>query len=192
MGAGFVAYLVPLFVIGLRLLFGSDEKAAKGLKLLPIDDRHCHRQRSRPAAPHALGGRRLEPQPAGFDLLRLPMLGRFLRWKHARLCLQLPLLLLAAAIVFDGFFGPQVASMNLAGVLPWIHWRGLVVLGLLASGNVFCMACPFMVPRTMARRLLPARAILAFLAAEQVAGGRSPGMSFYGLMKRLLSGTARG
>ena len=30
--------------------------------------------------------------------------------------------------------------MNLAGVLPWIHWRGLLILGLLAAGNVFCMA----------------------------------------------------
>ena len=46
--------------------------------------------------------------------------------------------------------------MNLAGVLPWIHWRGLVVLGLLAAGNVFCMACPFLLPRTLARRWLPA------------------------------------
>ena len=42
--------------------------------------------------------------------------------------------------------------MNLAGVLPWIHWRGLLVLGLLASGNVFCMACPFMLPRGLARQ----------------------------------------
>ena len=61
--------------------------------------------------------------------------------------------MLAGLIVFDGFFGPPIAAMNLAGVLPWIHWRGLVVLGLLASGNVFCMACPFMLPRTLARRL---------------------------------------
>ena len=54
-----------------------------------------------------------------------------------------------------GFAGRTVGAMNLAGVLPWIHWRGLVVLGLLAAGNVFCMACPFMVPRTLARRWLP-------------------------------------
>ena len=47
--------------------------------------------------------------------------------------------------------------MNLAGVLPWIHWRGLLILGLLAAGNVFCMACPFMLPRTLGRRWLPAR-----------------------------------
>jgi hypothetical protein len=45
--------------------------------------------------------------------------------------------------------------MNLAGVLPWIHWRGLLILSLLAAGNFFCMACPFLVPRTLARRWLP-------------------------------------
>jgi ferredoxin len=45
--------------------------------------------------------------------------------------------------------------MNLAGVLPWIHWRGLVILGLLAAGNIFCMGCPFLLPRTLARRWLP-------------------------------------
>jgi ferredoxin len=45
--------------------------------------------------------------------------------------------------------------MNLAGVLPWIHWRGMLILGLLAAGNVFCMACPFTVSRTLARRWLP-------------------------------------
>ncbi|MBV8144455.1 MAG: FesM [Gammaproteobacteria bacterium] len=87
--------------------------------------------------------------------MRLPLLGRFMRWRHARLCLQVPLLLLAGLIVYDGFRGPPIGAMNLAGVLPWIHWRGLVVLGLLAAGNVFCMACPFMVPRTLARRWLP-------------------------------------
>jgi polyferredoxin len=62
---------------------------------------------------------------------------------------------LAGLIVYDGFRGPQIGSMNLAGVLPWIHWRGLVVLGLLVTGNVACMACPFLVPRTLARRWLP-------------------------------------
>jgi polyferredoxin len=69
--------------------------------------------------------------------------------------LQVPLLLLAGLIVYDGFRGPPIGAMNLAGILPWIHWRGLVVLGLLAAGNVSCMACPFLVPRTLARRWLP-------------------------------------
>ncbi len=69
--------------------------------------------------------------------------------------MQLPLLLLAGFVIYDGLRGPQVSAMNLAGVLPWIHWRGLVVLGLLAVGNVFCMGCPFLLPRTIARRWLP-------------------------------------
>ena len=98
----------------------------------------------------------LRPATSGFDLLRLPLLGRFLKWRHARLCLQVPLLLLAAVTIYDGLRGPQVGAMNLAGVLPWIHWRGLLVLGLLVAGNVFCMGCPFLLPRTLARRWLPA------------------------------------
>jgi hypothetical protein len=88
--------------------------------------------------------------------VRLPLVGRFLRWRHARMALQIPLLLLAALVIWDGLTGPQVAPMNLAGVLPWIHWRGLVVLGLLVGGNVFCMACPFLLPRTAARTWFPA------------------------------------
>ena len=60
-------------------------------------------------------------------------------------------------MIADGLFGTQVAAMNLAGVLPWIHWRGFLILALLAVGNISCMACPFLLPRTLARRLLPAR-----------------------------------
>src|SRR5207244_3903607 len=87
--------------------------------------------------------------------LRLPVLGRFLKWRHARLAVQAPILLLAVLVVADGLTGPQPAPMNLAGIVPWIHWRGLVVLGLLVVGNVFCLGCPFLVPRTLARKLLP-------------------------------------
>ncbi len=54
----------------------------------------------------------------------MPVLGKFLKWRHARLALQLPLAVLAGILIYDGLRGPQVASMNLAGVLPWIHWRG--------------------------------------------------------------------
>jgi ferredoxin len=95
------------------------------------------------------------PVPDRWDLLRVPGLGRFLRWRHARLCLQVPLLILAGLIIYDGWTGPDVAPMNLAGVLPWVHWRGVVVLGLLCAGNVTCMACPFMAPRSLARRFFP-------------------------------------
>src|SRR3954453_18941838 len=64
------------------------------------------------------------------------------------------MLLLAVAVIADGLFGPQVAPMNLAGVVPWTYWRGLGVIALLAAGNLFCMACPFTLPRDLARKFV--------------------------------------
>jgi polyferredoxin len=90
-----------------------------------------------------------------FDLLRVPVLGAFFRWKHARTVLQSVLLGLAVLLILDGIFGPQLAPRNLAGVLPWVHWRGFVVVALLVAGNLFCMSCPFMLTRRIAKRILP-------------------------------------
>ena len=91
------------------------------------------------------------------DLLSLPLVGRLLRWPHLRRAAQLMTFLLALLVVIDGLLGPQMAPMNLAGVLPWTHWRGLTVLALLVAGNVFCFACPFNFARELGRRILPAR-----------------------------------
>jgi ferredoxin len=84
------------------------------------------------------------------DLLRLPGLGTALRWRWGRLVLQIPLLLLALLVVYDGLTGPQLAPMNLATVLVWIHYRGGAILAILLLGNVFCMGCPFPLLRTVA------------------------------------------
>jgi cytochrome c oxidase assembly factor CtaG len=149
---GSLIFLLPLFALGVQLLSGN-----------PPARRAPYSVRSQEYPANRIGLRvalpLVSPQPAlhsGFDVLRLPLLGRFLKWRHARLSLQLPVLVLAGVVIYDGFRGPQVGAMNLAGVLPWIHWRGLVILGLLVAGNVFCMGCPFLVPRTLARRFLPA------------------------------------
>lgn len=91
------------------------------------------------------------PQPR-FDLLRAPVIGRFLRWRWGRLALQLLLLAVAVLLLYDGFTGPQLAPSNLATVSIWVHFRGLVVLALLLVGNLFCMACPFTIPRSLALR----------------------------------------
>jgi hypothetical protein len=93
------------------------------------------------------------------DLLALPLLGRFLGWRHARSALGLPLLLLAGLVVFDGLIGPQMAPKNLATVLVWVHYRGLVVLALLLVGNLFCLACPFMLLRNGLRRFVRPRRV---------------------------------
>lgn len=150
---GSLFYLVPAVVIAMQLLSGTHRRRRMARKEELV-------QIGRPAK-HYSG-----------DLLKLPVLGRFLGWRFARAAMQAVMFLLAAAVVIDGFAGPRIAPMNLAGVLPWIHWRGLVVIGLLAIGNLFCMACPFMLPRTTARRLLrPTWRWPAMLRSKWMAAG---------------------
>jgi len=131
---GSIAMLIPAAILGMRAL---ETRRAHPVK--PV--------------PRALTLR----QPRLWDLLRIPVLGPILRYRHFRRCIQVAMLLLAAAVAIDGFFGPQVAPMNLAGVLPWTHWRGLAVIGLLMAGNLFCMACPFTLPRDLARKFVTPR-----------------------------------
>jgi cytochrome c oxidase assembly factor CtaG/polyferredoxin len=181
---GSLAFLVPVFFIGIRLLFGGDRSRMSGGVV--SGERACdrpsdlHLKTRRFALPMVSGGmancasshnvlhhsslitHHLSPAiyhsppttHSSLDILQLPLIGRFLRWRHARLWMQVPIVVLTVVIIFDGLRGPRIGAMNLAGVLPWIHWRGFVILGLLVMGNIFCMACPFTVPRTLARRWL--------------------------------------
>lgn len=90
------------------------------------------------------------------DLLRWPIAGAFLRWRHARTSLQILLLSLAVIVIVSGLVGPDIGSANLATVLVWVHYRGLLVLALLAAGNFFCTGCPMVRVRDWGRRLHPA------------------------------------
>jgi len=110
-------------------------------------------------SPRALGAAHYpRPSPSRaarvqpFDLLRLPVVGALLHASYLRRAAQGLMLLAAVGVVADGFWGPAMAPMNLAGVMPWTYWRGLLALGLLIAGNLFCFACPFTLPRELAGR----------------------------------------
>jgi hypothetical protein len=81
---------------------------------------------------------------ASSDVLRWPLVGRFLRWRHARTALQLALLCAAAVLVLHGLLGTQVAPANLATVLSWVQYRGWLIIALLAA---------FMLVRDAGRRI---------------------------------------
>lgn len=132
---GSIAYLIPAFFLTMQAL--------NGYRRQPWAARVKPFVRQKPRQP--------------FDLLRVPVLGPIMRFRYFRPALQFTLFALAVATAIDGFFGPQMAPLNLAGILPWTYWRGFAVIALLTAGNFFCMACPFMLPRNLGRRLLPAR-----------------------------------
>jgi cytochrome c oxidase assembly factor CtaG/ferredoxin len=121
---GSLPYLVPVFVIAMRLFSH------------PHAEWYSRPRRTRP------------PDIKTFQVAaKLPRL---------RPMMQVVMLLIAIAVMADGWWGPQVAPLNLAGTLPWIHWRALSVLALLVIGNLFCMSCPFTLVRDFGRKVLPA------------------------------------
>jgi hypothetical protein len=97
------------------------------------------------------------PEAQPFDLLTVPVIGPLLRWRHSRTLLQIPLLLISIVMILQGLLGPTLSPKNLATVLTWVHFRGALVLAILSAGNLFCMACPFMLARNMMRRLVRPR-----------------------------------
>jgi cytochrome c oxidase assembly factor CtaG/ferredoxin len=147
--AGSIFFLVPVGLITIEVL-SARRVAVSRTRNHVARPRFIRSERGQSA-------RRGTRQTASLDLLSLPLVGRVLGWPHFRRSAQALMFLLALLIVVDGLWGPQMGAMNLAGVLPWTHWRGLGVLALLAAGNVFCMACPFNFARDLGRRLLPAR-----------------------------------
>jgi len=143
---GSIAYLVPAAV----LLVGA-------MRPRSWREQDAARTRSATAAIslpqlNAHGGRRERAARSRFDLLRVPLVGAILKSRGARLGLRIAMLVTAASIVIDGLLGPREAPMNMAGTLPWTHWRGAAVLLLLIGGNFLCMTCPFVLPRMMAQR----------------------------------------
>ena len=115
---------------------------------------------------HASGG---APAPA-IDLLRWPVMGTLLRWRHLRTTAQTFLLLVAGAIVVHGFAGPPIPVDNLATQLTWIYYRGLLVFALLVAANLLCAACPLILVRDGARRLhRPMRSWPRWLGGKWVA-----------------------
>jgi polyferredoxin len=107
---------------------------------------------------------------AGTDVLRWPIVGPFLRWRHARSSIQIVLLAAATILVIHGLVGPDLSPANLSTVLTWVHYRGLLVVALLAAGNVFCAGCPFILVRDWGRRLhVPSRQWPARLRGKWIA-----------------------
>lgn len=149
---GSIAFLLPLVSIVLEVLDGR--RGIRPGALLETVSRP--RRGSRRTNPVAVWGSIPERQRP-WDLLEVLGVGWMMRHGGFRRAVQGMALLMAVGVMVDGFRGAPVASANLAGVLPWLVWRGFWVVVLLAVGNLFCFGCPLMLVRDWSRRFLPAR-----------------------------------
>jgi cytochrome c oxidase assembly factor CtaG/polyferredoxin len=139
---GSILYLLPLVAIVLHLL------SPKSQRVVPC---------AAAAAARVVQSTRAPAPAPRLDLLRLPLIGGLLRARYGRMALQSIAFVAAALVIADGFVGHPMGAMNLAGVLPWTWIRPIGVIALLALGNIFCMSCPFMLPRELGHRLGLAR-----------------------------------
>jgi hypothetical protein len=87
-------------------------------------------------------------------VLALPVIGAALKSARVRGAIRWVMLIGALAIIADGWFGPREASTNIAGTWTWTHWRGFAAITLVAGGNLACMTCPLIAPRTFLRRFI--------------------------------------
>jgi cytochrome c oxidase assembly factor CtaG len=158
---GSIFYLIPAGILAMRFL--SPRRHVAGRDELLLARARLNAPLGRKTEPVAPKSGMIQTKADGrervssgsFDLLSLPLFGRLIRSLAFRRVIQGVLFGLAILIVCDGLLGPQIGPMNLAGTLPWTHWRGLSVLALLVFGNFFCFACPFTFARDLGRRILP-------------------------------------
>lgn len=143
---GSMMYLVPAAIIAARLL-GS----RKGVR--PSE----FRTGGGKAAPPVRSPTRVGAAGGPLDLTRAPVVRMLFDRRRGVPLLKTTMLVLAVLVIVDGLLGPRLSPMNLAGVLPWTHWRAFTVVALLLVGNLFCMACPLTLARDVARRFVPPR-----------------------------------
>ena len=145
---GSIAYLIPAFIVAMRLLQDGNALEPGGVST-PWRTHSCvPRSHSCERCDRSVTLRAGRIAGAANTITRT--------LSRLRPALQLTMLVLAAATILDGLLGPQLAPLNLAGILPWTYWRSFVVIALLAAGNLFCLACPFTLARDLGRRILPA------------------------------------
>jgi cytochrome c oxidase assembly factor CtaG/ferredoxin len=133
---GSLIFLVPAGIVTLQLLHPRREAASVSSAGLPGT---------------------VSVGKAPFDLLHLPLVGELLRSRYGRIALQTLSLLMMSLVIVDGLSGTPLSSMNLAGLMTWNVIRPIGLIVLLFAGNLFCMACPFTLPRELARALGIAR-----------------------------------
>jgi polyferredoxin len=94
-------------------------------------------------------GRQRVPQghPAGrrsgYDLTRIPLLGKWIRRRSWQFQLILPNQILFWIVIVVGFVGIAEFDLSFATTITWFVWFSLVFLLIITTGRGWCAVCPF-------------------------------------------------
>lgn len=82
-----------------------------------------------------------------FELTRLPLVYRILKWRPLQFILVLVTLAFFVLALLTAFFGTPVGNRNFSIIFVWIVWWALVIILLVpALGRGWCAICPIPAP----------------------------------------------
>lgn len=94
------------------------------------------------AAANTNGGETRIPRGRRYDLLRIPLVKRILKYRAFQFILQLPNALIFAMVIVAGIWGTQLGDMNFATVITWLIWWAIIIFTFLFFSRLWCMVCP--------------------------------------------------
>lgn len=78
-----------------------------------------------------------------FDLLRIRWINACFRSRFFRFLLQSVVVALFVLIIVAGIFGNQNPALNIAPILTWTVWWGLLIVLIMFAGKAWCYVCPW-------------------------------------------------
>ena len=78
-----------------------------------------------------------------FDLLGVRWVGAALRSRLFRFAMQAVFVFAFLVVIAAGLFGHQNPAMNIAPILTWTIWWGLLIVLIMFAGKAWCYVCPW-------------------------------------------------
>ena len=85
----------------------------------------------------------LTEPPAGRNLLKIPLLARFLRSRWYPGIFQAPVAAVFGLVAYQLLAGPDTAHKNAGTALMWVLWWPLLPITFVVLGRFWCAVCPF-------------------------------------------------
>ncbi len=81
--------------------------------------------------------------PSGWDVARVPAVGRLLHHRRFQFALILPNQIVFWLVILSGLAGTVVPGLNFGTAITWYLWFCLVFVMMVVIGRAWCAMCPF-------------------------------------------------
>jgi ferredoxin len=91
----------------------------------------------------AMPEKNVKPEKESFDLLSIPMVGKFIKSKWYPGVFQWIVIFVFSIIVYELVMGTVDPSKNFGTTMTWVLWWPIIPILFLVTGRFWCAICPF-------------------------------------------------